>query len=570
MSSGLNNHLVDMPSDSRLIFTLRGDLHPSSEPGSSLVNSIDLDMPPGISPFDPADLTSELTVDIEAQVDLFLIKESLGVTDAGGLPLIEYQLRVGNAGPSAAAGLTVSDVFDPLVFDVAGSSWSCSITNAGQSTLSDSCCGYGLGACQSIGLSGQTGPINQTMALAVGAEAVFSIFVPVSDPAVASVSNEATVTAPPQVTDIDPTNNTGTDLVRLLATAELDLQKQILAGSTATPGEEVSFLVTLQSEGPDDVPVIVQDLLPPDLDNVTWTCDATTPTPGDLSYENFYGLGADLVEPVAVLTSNDGRHVYMLGAGGEFIPGDDPSPASLAAYERNVIPGPNFGELTLIDLEIDGINDDDDSGLAVEALADARGMTLSGDQRQYLCGKRHPGAVVVFRRDTLDGSPQFGELTFVEARLNGSDQPGDLVTPVSGLGGATAISVSHDGEHVYVAAREENAVAVFRRESGTGVLAFQGKLSAPNLLSQGVFALWGALAVDIPPEDDFVYITGRGPTASFSGPNWTTTDTRAAVGDRSILFRLPWNCAEMASVGARRPNCQFDRIDFELPAHLFA
>ncbi|AKS42488.1 beta-propeller fold lactonase family protein [Wenzhouxiangella marina] len=533
-SGTLVGHGVDMPSNSRLVFTLRGDLHPSSEPGASLSNTATLTMPAGISPFDPADLSSTHTVNIDAQTDLWLIKESLGVTDQAGTPVIEYRVRVGNSGPSAAAGLTVEDVFDPLVFDPAASSWSCTITDAGEA-LSQSCCSYGLGACQATNLTGQSGPISQTMALASGAEAQFSMFVPVIDPGAAAVENEASVSVPPLVTDPDPTNNTDTALVRLLATADLDISKEILAGSSVTPGEEVSFIVTLQSEGPDDVPVIVQDLLPPELDNVTWTCDATTPTPGDLSYENHYGLGADLVEPVAVLTSEDGRHVYMLGAGGEFTPGAEPSPASLAAYERNIIPGPNFGELTLIDLEVDGVNDDDDSGLTVEALADARGMAMSPDQRYIYVATGSPGAVVVFRRDALAGSPQFGQLSFVEARLNGSDQPGDQITPVSGLGGATAVRVSRDGSHVYVASREEHAVATFRRDPGTGVLSFQGRISAPTLLGQGTFALWGALAVDIPPEDDFVYVTGRGPVAAFSGPNWSTTDTRAAVGTRSYF-----------------------------------
>ncbi len=536
VSGALVNHEVDLAAGSALTFTLRGHIHPLSNPAGELVNQVQLAMPSGIEAFDPDDLVSVHEVDIESTVDLWVVKESLGVGEQGGQALVEYRLRVGNNGPSAAAGLTVADLLNDLSFDTAAANWSCSITNPGQAQLADSCCQFGTGACQATSLTGQSGPIDRAMALAPGARAEFLISVPVSDPGAAVVVNTASVTPPPLVTDSDPTNNADTRLVRLLATADLALNKEILAGSTVTPGEQVSFLVTLTNDdGPDGVPVIVQDLLPPELEDVTWTCDATTPIPGDLSYDDHTGLGGQLVEPTAVLSSADGRHVYLLGAGGEFTPGEDPSPASLAVYQRNVVPGPNFGQLSLLEVEIDGVNDDDDSGLAVEGLGGARAMAFSPDQRHLYVAGSNPGSVAVFRRDSLSGSPQFGELTFVEARFNGSDEPGDLISPVSGLKGASDVQVSADGEHVYVVSRDEHAVTIFRRNTGTGALSFQGKLAAPGLLSQGAFTLWGAFDVAMPPEDDFVYVTGGGPVASFGGSAWTTTDDRAAVGDRSYF-----------------------------------
>lgn len=536
VSGALVNHEVDLAAGSALTFTARGILHPSSNPAGDLTNTVELFMPPGIEEFDPNDLISTHTIGIEATLDLWVVKESLGVSESGGRPLVEYRLRVGNNGPSAAAGLTVEDLLDDLSFDTDAASWSCTITNPGQAQLADSCCEFGGGACGATNLSNQAGAINRTMALAPGARAEFMIAVPVDDPGAATVVNTATVTPPLDVTDSDPTNNTATRLVRLLATADLALSKEILAGSSVTPGEEVSFQVTLTNEnGPDGVPVVVQDLLPPELENVTWTCDATTPTPGDLSYENHTGLGGQLVEPTAVLSSADGRHVYLLGAGGEFAPGEDPSPASLAVYERNIVPGPNFGQLSLVEIEIDGVNDPDDSGLAVEGLAGARAMAFSPDQRHLYVAASTPGSVAVFRRDSQSGSPQFGELTFVEARFNDSSEPGDLISPVSGLAGAADVQVSADGEHVYVVSRDEHAVTTFRRDIGTGVLSFQGKLTAPELLAQMSFALWGAFDLAIPPEDDFVYVTGGGPIVSFSGTSWTTSSDRVAVGDSSYF-----------------------------------
>ncbi|OAB61253.1 hypothetical protein AY599_24015 [Leptolyngbya valderiana BDU 20041] len=546
-----NGHRVDMPSDSTLTFTLRGDLDSNSVPGADLTSEVQLTMPAGIDPFLVDDLNDSLTVVIDSQADLYVIKESLGVVANTDPPVVEYLITVGNSGPSNVAGLTLSDPLnDPSdpVFDVAGSSWTCQVTDPG-ADASRSCCSYSGSACTATDIATpQSGAIAQTLALANGAEAQFILFAPVTATGVAAVQNTASVAAPVGVTDDDATNDDSTAQARLLSTANLMLNKQILGGTTQTPGEQVQFVINLESEGPDDVPVVVQDLLPPDLDNVTWSCEATTPIPGDLTYSFFPPPSPDVIQPVDVVTSTDGRHVYVLAAGGEFTAGEI-TPASLIVYERNVVPGPNFGQLTEIDLEIDGVNDDDDSGLAVESLADARALALSPDQRHLYVASGTPGAVVVFRRDVVSQSETFGHLTFVEARENGSNQPVDQITPVSGLGGATAVRVSQDGGHVYVAAREENAVAIFRRDSGTGVLSFQGKVEGPlglfdpnspdplnpDLLDPNDVAFRGALSIDIPPEDDFVYVTSRGPVNLFSGANWTSVGDRAAEGTQSYF-----------------------------------
>ncbi|MEN1729573.1 MAG: beta-propeller fold lactonase family protein, partial [Pseudomonadota bacterium] len=512
-----NGHLVDMPSDSTLTFTLRGTLDANSVPASTLTSDVAMTMPDPILPFQQSDLTDSLAVTIESQADLYVIKESLGVVANTDPPVIEYLITVGNSGPSNVAGLTLADPLNEVgnpVFDLASSNWTCQVTDGGVDA-SQSCCSYSGSACAATNITSPvTGAIDQDMALASGAEAQFSLFAPVSAVGVATVQNTATVSAPTGVTDDDATNDESTAQARLLSTANLGLTKQILGGTTQTPGEQVQFVINLESEGPDDVPVIVGDLLPDGLDNVTWTCEATTPIPGDLSYDFNIPVSPDVIQPIDVVTSADGRHVYMLGAGGEFA-ADQVSPASLIAFERNVIPGPAFGQLVEIDLEVDGVNDDDDSGLAVEFLADARALTISPDQRHIYVASGTPGAVVVFRRDVVSQSETFGHLTFVEARESGSDQPGDLVTPVTGMGGASDVRVSHDGGHVYVAAREENAVAIFRRDSGTGVLSFQGKVEGPlglfdpnspdpmnpDLLDEDDVAFRGALAIDIPPED---------------------------------------------------------------------
>lgn len=517
IAGGLNGHLVDIGAQSSLALTLRGRLHPGAEPEAILTNQVELAMPDGIEAVDEEDLTDTHNVQISAEADAWISKESLGPGEDGDGLHVEYRLLVGNYGPSAIQGLRVRDLFENEHLSSAGAVWSCDITEPGE-VLVDSCCAFGGGSCQITDLSNQSGVIDQVMALAPQGEARFLIRVPVIDEEADEVTNTAELLLPTGVDDANLDNNSQVRVTRMLATAELEITKTILAGDQVVPGEEVQFLITVTNAGPDGVPVTVEDLFGPELDNVAWSCDATTPIPGDLVYDTVIGLGDDLADASAVVTSVDGRHVYAL-AGGVAGEGEDALPGSVAVFERNIVPGPDFGELTFIELEIDGVDDADDSGLAVEGLAGGRAMALSPDQRHLYIAAADASAVTVFRREHVPGSADYGRLVFVQSRAQGSQEPADVVSPVAGLLGASDVKVSADGEHVYVVGRGEHAVAVFRRNQATGTLAFQGEVNAFDL---GVGdRMWGASAIEIAPNDIDLYVTGAGLEAGFSGPDWT-------------------------------------------------
>ncbi|QKK02872.1 MAG: beta-propeller fold lactonase family protein [Pseudomonadota bacterium] len=532
----LSGHLIDLDAESSVTLTLSGLLHPASDPEGTLENTVELEMPTGIEPFSENDLTDTHTIDITAEADLWLTKESLGAGEDADGPFVEYRLTVGNTGPSAARGLSVSDPFDDDSLDAAGAEWSCDITDPGAAALVDSCCAFAGGVCQATDLSGQTGAIAQTLALAPQARARFLVKVPVSDPQVDEVFNEAQVAAPTPVDDTQLTNNSDSRTTRLLATADLEISKEILAGSSVVPGEPVNFLITVTNNGPDGVPVNVEDLFGPELTEVTWMCDATTPIPGDLLYDSLVGLGDQLANPSAVISSEDGRHVYAAAAGGVLVEGQEPLPATVVVLERNIVPGPQFGSLTVLEIETDGLDDSEDSGLPVEHLAGARSLALSPDQRHLYVAAGEANAVVVFRREHIPGSADFGRLAFVEARVQGSDEPADVAGPVTGLRGAADVRVSADGEHVYVAGTEDHAIVTFRRDPSTGTLAFQGAITAADLAAgAGINGLWGALAVDIAPNDIDLYVSGRGLASGFGGPDWTTDSSAATVGNSSYF-----------------------------------
>lgn len=576
-TSGLVGHQVNVGAQSSLTFTLSGRLHPAAGPIGTITNEVQLAMPAGIEAVSNDDLFDSHSEDLTAEADVWLDKRSLGSrTDEDGNLVVDYELTVGNFGPSAVRAVNLADGLDDPSFDTAAASWSCAITDTGEASLFDSCCDYD-GACQAENLAKQVrGELDQDLALAPGAQALFSVTVPVSDEQAAEVQNSAIASLPNDVTEIDSTNNRQDNVVtRLQATADLSIEKTILAGSSVVPGEEVQFQITVRNDGPDGVPVTVSDLFSSDLTDVNWFCDATTPIPGDLSYAFSLAPGTDetpFMDASAVITSDDGRHVYALGAGQ---PGAGAEGADIAAtifvYERNIVPGPNFGSLVELEVEAEGVDDGDDSGLAVEGLSGGRAMVLSPDQRHLYVASADADAVTVFSREAVAGSEDFGRLSFVESRAVGSDEPADSVSPVTGVRGASDVAVSADGEHVYVVGRDDSAVAVFRRNLSTGTLGFEGQISAFDLVLDDVdgdgipdadeapgdigpsVGLWGAHSIDIAPNDIDLYVTGSGLEALFAGPDWMAMEYATSPSDQAYFVNntpgidLKWLTQEQAT-----------------------
>ena len=107
-------------------------------------------------------------------------------------------------------------------------------------------------------------------------------------------------------------------------------------------------------------------------------------------------------------------------------------------------------------------------------------------------------AVVVFARDAGTGL-----LTFVEAQFDG--QGG-----IDGLNGATEVTVSADGAHVYVASIVDDAIAVFARDAGTGALTF---VEAERDGVAGVDGLSEPAAIALSPDDGYLYVAAGGDSA---------------------------------------------------------
>jgi 6-phosphogluconolactonase (cycloisomerase 2 family) len=182
----------------------------------------------------------------------------------------------------------------------------------------------------------------------------------------------------------------------------------------------------------------------------------------------------------AVAISPDGKHVYVASA----------LDNAVAAFSRNA----TTGALTFIEMQKDGVG-----GVDGLAYADSAVVSLDGNYL-YITGA-NDNAVAVFSRNATTGA-----LTFVEMQKDG-------VGGVDGLAYADSAVVSLDGKHVYVAGRDDNAVAVFSRNATTGALTF---VEVQKDGVGGVDGLFYTQSVTTSPDDKNIYATGISSVVVFS------------------------------------------------------
>ncbi len=101
-------------------------------------------------------------------------------------------------------------------------------------------------------------------------------------------------------------------------------------------------------------------------------------------------------------------------------------------------------------------------------------------------------------RQTSPDDPATAEWSFVDHYWNGRGG-------VDGLDGVRSVTASPEGRHIYVAGSWDNAVAVFARDAVTGLLAFVEVIRSGE---SGVGGLYGASSVSVSPDGRHVYATG--------------------------------------------------------------
>src|SRR3989338_4964225 len=201
--------------------------------------------------------------------------------------------------------------------------------------------------------------------------------------------------------------------------------------------------------------------------------DATT---GLLSYLGIMQGGVDgvdgLYEVYGVTVSPDGEHVYAAGYGDH----------AVVIFARDA----TTGLLSYLGMMKDGVD-------GVDGLFRVYAVTVSSDGEHVYAAGYGDHAIAIFARDATTGL-----LAYLGMMKDGVDG-------VDGLDGAYFITVSPDGQHVYAASHDDDAVAIFSRDATTGLLSYLGMMKDGV---DGVDGLNTARAVTVSPDGEHVYAIG--------------------------------------------------------------
>jgi 6-phosphogluconolactonase (cycloisomerase 2 family) len=171
----------------------------------------------------------------------------------------------------------------------------------------------------------------------------------------------------------------------------------------------------------------------------------------------------------AVAISPNGDNIYAVGAL------DD----AISVFSRN----PQTGELAFVEVHQDGVSGVDD-------LRSPTDVAVSPDGRHVYVTSDLDDALTVFRRTSS------GRLSFVGSYVSG-------VNGVWGIGGASAVSLNHDGSLVFVTGGLEDSLAVFSRNPSSNQLVLADVESSHD----GASGLVGASDVSVSPDGRHVYAT---------------------------------------------------------------
>lgn len=157
----------------------------------------------------------------------------------------------------------------------------------------------------------------------------------------------------------------------------------------------------------------------------------------------------------------------------------------------------------------------------------------------YVAGKTDH-ALATFHRD-----PMTGEVEFLDARVDGQDG-------VDGLSGASAVAVHPDGFAVFATGESDNALARFDRDPTTGLLSFDRLVRDGD---PGVNGLSGASSVTVSPEGNHVYTTALYDDAialfdtdlTFLGAWFDTTDAMCLNGASGAALTPDGLCVYVAA-----------------------
>jgi uncharacterized repeat protein (TIGR01451 family) len=192
---------------------------------------------------DAANNTDGASTDVIFRADLGVTKTNGRSTLSPGLPTV-YTIEVRNLGPSAAAGVTVTDVFPVQLTGVA---WTCA--------------GAGGASCTAAG----SGNINDVVGLPAHSKVTYTAGATVAAGASGTLSNTAAASLPAGITDPVAANNSATDADPILPPIDLEVTKT--GPASAVPGgANLVYGIQVRNYGPGNaLGVVLADPTPAGL-----------------------------------------------------------------------------------------------------------------------------------------------------------------------------------------------------------------------------------------------------------------------------------------------------------------
>jgi uncharacterized repeat protein (TIGR01451 family) len=158
-----------------------------------------------------------------------------------------YTLTVGNPGPAVVTSITVTDVLSP---GIASASWTCSVANAGSTTLVSTTCGSAA-----IG----TGSVNNTASLSINGSIIYNITAVLNSTFTGTLTNVGSASISSLITNPTPENNSATVTSTVAPAAALAITKTN-GTNTLVAGQPTSYTVTVSNFGPGNAPgALVKD-----------------------------------------------------------------------------------------------------------------------------------------------------------------------------------------------------------------------------------------------------------------------------------------------------------------------
>jgi len=202
----------------------------------------------------------------------------------------------------------------------------------------------------------------------------------------------------------------------------------------------------------------------------------------------------------AIMVSKDGASVYVAGH-------DD---AAVTVFSRAA-----SGELTWVGCVTDFQNPNPDTCAQspnINALKDTHSVVLSPDDRFVYVASAGDHAINTFARD-----PSTSKLTWLGCVADAGTNVCPKTNP--GLRGARSIAIAQDGSAVYVAATEESAIGILKRDKVTGELLPTNDCvkdsNSMETCSTTAETLGGVHFVAVSPDanSETLYAAGRGDNA---------------------------------------------------------